>query len=63
MLFTEGLPVGLIPEEFLSLRYLVLVATIDCFFQPMRLDVIHNGSGYCSSLPVTHFAERVRLQE
>ncbi len=63
MLLTEGLPVVFIPKEFLSFGYLFRLATIQGFFKPVRLDVIHNGSGHSSSLLVTHFAERVRPEE
>lgn len=63
MLLAEGLPVGLVPEELLSLRDLVLLAAVDGFFQSVWLDVINDGSGHCSALPVAHDAERMRLQE
>ncbi len=63
MLLAEGLPVGLIPEELLSLCYLVLLAAVDSLFQPVRLDVINDSCCHCSALPVAHGAERMRLQE
>lgn len=63
MLFAEGLPVGLIPEELLSFCYLVLLAAVDSFFQPMWLDVVNDRSRHCSALPVAHDAERMRFQK
>ncbi len=63
VLLTKGLPVGLVPEELLSLCYLVLFATVDGFFQPVWLDMVNDSSGHCSALPVAHDAERMRLQE
>ncbi len=56
MLFAEGLPVGLIPEELLSFCYLVLLAAVDGFFQPVWLDVVNDSSSHCSALPVAHDA-------
>ncbi len=63
MLLAKGLPVGLIPEELLSLRYLILYAAVDCFLQPVWLDVVNDSSSHCSTLPVAHGAERVRFEE
>jgi hypothetical protein len=63
MLLAKGLPVGIVPEELLSLCYLFLFASVNRFLQPMRLDVVNNSSRHCSALPVAHRAERVRLQK
>ena len=59
VLLTKGLPVGLVPEELLSLCYLVLFATVDGFFQPVRLDVVNYRCGHCSTLSMAHYAKWV----
>jgi hypothetical protein len=59
VLFTEGLPVGLVPEELLSFSYLILLTTIYGFFQPVRLDMVNDRSRHSSALPVAHGTERM----
>lgn len=63
MLFAQRLPVGLVPEELLSLCYLILSAAVDSFLQPVWLDVVNDCGGYRSPLPMAHDAKRMRLKE
>lgn len=63
VLLTKGLPVGLVPEQLLSLCYLILFATVNGLFQPVWFDVVNDSSRDCSALSVAHHAEGVRFQE
>lgn len=63
VLLTKGLPVGLVPEELLSLCDFILFATVDGFFKPVRFDVVNNSSRDSSALSVAHHTEGMRFQE
>lgn len=63
MLFAERLPVGLVLEELLSLRYFVLVAAVNRFLKTVRLNMVYYRSCHCSALPVAHGAEGMRFEK
>ena len=54
VLFTQRLPVSLIPEELPSLRYLFLIATLQCFLQLMWTYVVNHHCRDCPALATTH---------
>lgn len=56
VLFTQWLPVSLIPEKLLCLRYLFLIAALQCFLQLMRPYMVNHRCRDCSVLAKAHDA-------
>lgn len=63
VLLTQGLPVGLVPEQLLSLCYLILFSTVHGLFKPVRFYVVNDSSRDRSTLSVAHHAEGMRFQK